>query len=316
MLLPDSKKPPLRAGKSTLLNPFSPAIHDEIRQRNVKGDGGTAAEKSFSIRPNQSLSRFASQQYIFPAPGARPYAHSHDEVKWQRLALVSVGSGMLAVFAFRQFNQYFGKMDHPFRINNDWKADHALHFDELLHFQGNYRITQGLTGFFRWSGINSPKAELFAATTTVTLMTLLEYVDGRRPNSEASYSDLIANSLGVGFYLARSRFPVLQDFDLSFSYRTPADIFSEARLKDYGRMTHWLTYNLKRRLRVPLHIGLGYGVHNAFRSDVKSRFYASIGVSPADVMGWLFPSAVESLSWLGIYHLGWHIAFNKNANGI
>jgi hypothetical protein len=226
-------------------------------------------------------------------------------VRWKRLALVQTGSAGVALYAFQKFDEYFGDVAQPFRVGNDWNKDHTLHADELLHFQGSYRITQGLMGLYRWCGLESPWAECIGAGTAATVMTFLEYLDGRRPSDEASYSDFIANFLGVGFALAKGRVAALQDFDVQFSYRAPTDVFQRQTLLKYDRMTHWLTYSLKRRWNIPLHVGLGYGIRDAFKSNVQSELYLGIGLTPVDILERYYPAAAKPLAWLGIYHLGW-----------
>jgi len=278
-----------------------------------KGDDGMRLAFGLSgVSPGSKRSTFAARllpnrQYVLTVKSQPIRRDAASELKWQRLALVGSASSVVAVLAFQRFNQYFGEMSHPFRISNDWSNDHSLRFDELLHFQGNYRIAQGLTGFFRWTGVPPGKAKLLGATSTLAVMSFLEYMDGRRPNSEASYSDVLANMMGVGFYLAKARVPVLRNFDLSFSYLTPGDILREDKIHNYDRMTHWLTYSLRSQLNVPLHIGLGYGIHNAFRTDVRPKLYLGLGTTPAGLLERYFPSALKSFSWLGIYHIGWQI---------
>jgi hypothetical protein len=232
-------------------------------------------------------------------------------LRWERLALVETGSVGAALFGFRKFDEFFGPAsgDRPFRLGSDWSSDHTLHFDELLHFQGSYRITQGLVGLYHWSGIKSPWAECIGAGTAATVMTYLEYVDGRRPKAKhkASYSDFLANLLGVGFALAKPRIAWLQDFDIRLSYRTPMDVFQQQTLLKYDRMTHWLTYSLKRQWKAPLHVGLGYGIREAFKPNVQSEWYLGIGFTPVDLLERYYPSAARPLAWLGIYHLGWQV---------
>ncbi|MDZ7343719.1 MAG: DUF2279 domain-containing protein, partial [candidate division KSB1 bacterium] len=230
-----------------------------------------------------------------------------SSLRWKRLALVQTSSAGVALYGFEKFEDYFGGVSQPFRIGNDWNKDHTLHFDELLHFQGSYRITQGLIGLYRWCGISSPWAEGIGAGTAVSVMSFLEYLDGRRPKDQASYSDFLANFLGVGFALAKERIAVLQDFDVQFSYRNPTDVFQRQTLLKYDRMTHWLTYSLKRQWQLPLRVGLGYGIRNSFKSDVQSELYLGVGMTPVDILERYYPAAAKPLSWLGIYHLGWHV---------
>jgi hypothetical protein len=218
----------------------------------------------------------------------------------------------LAFMGIRKFDQYFGGAQQSFRLRNDWSRDRTLHFDELIHFQGGYRIAQGLIGLYRWSGVNATWSECLGAGTAATVMTVLEYIDGRRPKPKqgASYSDFTANLLGVGFALAKMHVGALQDVDFRLNYASFDDMLHKRTLLQYDRMTHWLTYSMKRQLHVPLHVGVGYGVKNAFKRNVHSEYYLGIGFTPLDILERVSPATAKPLSWLGIYHLGLQVQMN------
>jgi hypothetical protein len=227
-------------------------------------------------------------------------------LRWKRLALIQTGSLGLAFMGIRKFDQYFGGAAEPFRLRNDWSRDRTLHFDELVHFQGSYRVAQGLIGLYRWSGLNETWSQCLGAGTTASVMTLLEYIDGRRPKPKqgASYSDFTANLLGVGFALAKIHVGALEGIDFRLNYASFGDVFHKRTLLQYDRMTHWLTYSMKRQLRVPLDVGVGYGVKNAFKRNVRAEYYLGIGFTPVDILERYSPQAAKPLAWLGIYHLG------------
>jgi hypothetical protein len=193
------------------------------------------------------------------------------KIKWNRLAMIGLGGTGLAYYAFNRFDRFFGQRSHAFKIQNDFTRDNALLFDEFLHLQGNYHITQGLAGFFRWAGMESSTAEWTSAGTTATIMTILEYIDGFRPNSGASYSDFIANYVGVGLALAKMKIRQVENFDISFSYQTITDISQKHTLLNYNRMTHWLIYRSPKKL---------------------------------DIMNKILPSKNKTFSWLGVYRMG------------
>jgi hypothetical protein len=229
-------------------------------------------------------------------------------LRWERVALVEAGSLGLAAYGFRKFDEFFGGAKKPFRWRNDWTQDYTLHFDELIHFQGGYRIAQGMIGLYRWAGLKPAWAEGLGAGTAASVMTFLEYIDGRRPKKQgASYSDFTANLLGVSFAMAKLHVNALQDFDLRLNYMAFGDVLHKKTLLKYDRMTHWLTYDLRRQWRVPLHVGLGYGVRNAFKPNVRSELYLGAGLTPVNILERYYPAAAKSLGWLDMYHVGWHV---------
>lgn len=227
---------------------------------------------------------------------------------WERLALVQTASLGATVYGFKKFDEFFGGAQKPFRWRNDWTKDHTLHFDELIHFQGGYRLAQGMIGMYRWAGLSPAWSEGLGAGTAASVMTFLEYIDGRRPKKPgASYSDFTANLLGVSFALAKLHVNALQDVDLRLNYTAFGDVLHKKTLLKYDRMTHWLTYDLERQWRVPLNVGIGYGVQNAFKPSVRSEFYLGVGLTPVDILARYYPTAAKPLAWLNMYHLGWQV---------
>lgn len=225
-------------------------------------------------------------------------------IRWERMALVQAATLGMGGYGFVKYNGLFGKVGQPFKIGNDLTKDHTLLFDEVMHFQGSYRITQAVAGVYQWAGVPKSVADWIGAGTSAFIMTALEYVDGRRVKDEASYSDLVANFAGIGFALAKTRVSFLQDFDLRFSYLTPADPFRHDTVKRYERMTHWLTYDLNRKLGIPLHLGFGYGVRHPFQPKVKPQYFVGIGLSPLVILSHLSPPAAKTLEFLRFYHFG------------
>jgi hypothetical protein len=230
-------------------------------------------------------------------------------LRWKRLALIQTGSMGLAFMGIRKFDQYFGGAAEPFRLRNDWSRDRTLHFDELVHFQGSYRVAQGLIGLYRWSGLNETWSQCLGAGTAASVMTLLEYIDGRRPKPKqgASFSDFTANLLGVGFALAKIHVGALDDIDFRLNYASFGDILHKRTLLKYDRMTHWLIYSMNRHLHIPLDIGVGYGVKNAFKRNVRSEYYLGLGFTPVAILERYSPNAAKPLAWLRIYHVGWQV---------
>jgi hypothetical protein len=305
------------ARKQTLLPPSTsrPApLHTlESGQRLVSGEvqssrSGIRGKERGHVAPPKLPHAEVDLPTTLPAP--ETFSRSQPQLHWRRFALVQTLTLGIGGYGFHHYNNLFGKVGQPFRIGNDWNKDHTLHFDELLHFQGGYRITQAVSSVYRWAGVSQKTADWIGFGTSALIMTSLEYIDGRRKNDEASYSDLAANFLGMGFALARARVSWLQDFDLRLSYRTLADPFRRKTVKRYDRITHWLTYDLNRRWKIPLHLGLGYSLVNAHRPGVKSQYYFGVGISPSAVLEKFSPAAAKTLGWLDFYHFGNQVQLN------
>lgn len=275
----------------------------------------TAVEQLASLDPALTLRDWPlpeTRPQALPSASVTPSPLASDSpqigLHWERLALVQTGSIGMTMFGFQKFDDFFGRGEREFRAGNDWSKDHTLHFDELIHFQGGYRITQGLIEMYRWAGLSAAWSESLGAGTAASVMTFLEYVDGRRPTKQgASYSDFSANLLGVGFALAKMHVGVLQDFDLRLNYTSFGDVLRKKTLLKYDRMTHWLTYDLQRKVNLPLHVGVGYGVQNAFKPQVRSEYYLGVGFTPVTILERYYPAAAKPFSWLNMYHIGWQV---------
>lgn len=294
---------------STLAKPVGATITAAASPEN------TAADQFVSLEPNLTLRDWPLAQLRLEAlPRAREIspmlslASPQIGLRWERLALVQTGSIGMTMYGFQKFDEFFGRGQRGFRAGNDWSKDRTLHFDELIHFQGGYRITQGLVGMYRWAGLNGVWSEVLGAGTAASVMTFLEYVDGRRPTKQgASYSDFTANLLGVGFALAKMHIGALENVDLRLNYTSFGDVLQKKTLLKYDRMTHWLTYDLYRQLNLPLHVGVGYGVQNAFKPRVRSEYYLGIGFTPVAILERYYPAAAKPFSWLNMYHIGWQV---------
>jgi len=297
---------------SMLTQPVSATMASTISTASPEN---TAVEQFVSLAPDLTLrDLLLAETRLEALPSASVIssmltpASPQIGLHWERLALVQTGSIGMTMFGFQKFDEFFGRGQRGFRAGNDWSKDRTLHFDELIHFQGGYRITQGLVGMYRWAGLNAAWSEGLGAGTAASVMTFLEYVDGRRPGKQgASYSDFTANLLGVGFALAKMHVGALQDVDLRLNYTAFGDILQKKTLLKYDRMTHWLTYDLQRKVNLPLHVGVGYGVQNAFKPHVRSEYYLGVGFTPVAILERYFPAAAKPFSWLNMYHIGWQV---------
>ena len=214
-----------------------------------------------------------------------------------------VGSAM----AIRKLNRIFGGIAQPFRIGSDWNSDNALYVDELLHFQGSYRLARELADLYSWAGVDPAYAEWLGAGFSLATMTFLEYIDGRRKDDQASYSDLVANTLGVIFAVLKPRVPLFQYIDFQISYRSPGDPFQIQKLKNYDRITHWLTMDLQKLLKIPLETGLGYGVTDAFKQTVRPRLFWGISIRWHTLLGLHQENVPAPLKILDVYRFGLQI---------
>ncbi|MDQ7053917.1 MAG: DUF2279 domain-containing protein [candidate division KSB1 bacterium] len=243
-----------------------------------------------------------------PTPSAPPavarVSEPHRKISPTRLVGVQLASTIAGYRIFQKYNQFFGGVAQPFKIGNDWNKDNALYADELLHFQGSYRLTQAVTELYRWAGVSQGRAELLGATIAASAMTFLEYVDGRRKDDEASYSDLTANFLGITFALLKPRVPLFRYIDFHISYRGLTDPLKKRKLLNYDRITHWLSVNLEPVVNVPVRAAVGYGVRHAFRKNARPKLFLGIGIGLGQLLKNRMLHLPGPFNWLDVYQVG------------
>lgn len=285
-----------------------PAITPPATRAMIRGVLRQRLATAWPLAPVPARGRFAAHQANGSTrkDGEQPIPDMRSQltVHRGRLIGVQVGSLVAGFLALHQMNRMFGGIAQPFKIGSDWTKDRALRMDELLHVQGSYRLARGMADLYRWAGVESRRADWLGAGMALAGMTLLEYIDGRRRNDEASYSDLIANTVGVTFAVLRPRAAFLQHFDLQLSYENVTDVLHEKTLKDYNRLTHWLSYHAEDHLKVPVDLGLGYGVEQVHTKNVRPQVFLGLALhlpAPnADRQSqWPIP-----LNWLQAYRFG------------
>jgi hypothetical protein len=167
---------------------------------------------------------------------------------------------------------------HTFNDSKEW-----LQVDKAGHAWTAYNITKYSKGLWSWAGVPVKKAIVLGGISSVAYQTILEYLDGYSSEWGWSWSDMSANVIGAGFYVAQelswkeqrlqlkfSSFPVSYTDDLEGRV---TDLFGksipERMLKDYNGQTYWLSMNLRSfspRSNLPqwLNVAAGYGAKGLF----------------------------------------------------
>jgi len=138
-----------------------------------------------------------------------------------------------------------------------WFDDHMewLQMDKFGHGFSAYYLSSISTSLFhqtKWA--DSHKQVIYGSLTAWTYISTVEVFDGFSSKWGASYSDLIANSLGVGFFVFQQLKFGKQIIVPKFSFHQTQ--FSKYRtdelgknclqnlLKDYNGQTYWLSVNM------------------------------------------------------------------------
>lgn len=198
-------------------------------------------------------------------------------------------------------NEYWYK-DYPrghFRFFDDSRE--WLQMDKAGHVFNGYFMAHWSGRMYRWSGMEPKRAALAGGATAWLMLAGIEVLDGFSEKWGASWHDLTANTIGVGFATAQELAWGEQRLLFKISawpQNYPPDLQPRARqlygntvaelvLKDYNALTVWLSGNvasfLPQESRFPkwLNIAVGYSADGLF-GGFANRWCDDPLIDPAD----------------------------------
>lgn len=191
--------------------------------------------------------------------------------------------GAIAVVDFAGYNQLknlWYTQRHSYWHSLDFTEDFRKYrwMDKFGHAMDAYFVSDLTAKAYRWSGISGNSSMLLGALTGWLWMMQIEVSDGFFLEWGYSWGDVLANTVGSGFYiLQQTNFDLFGGLHPKISYHK-SDAWKQARyikvpgsiIDDYEGMTFWLAVNpyhyfpesLKDRYPkwlAPLGIAFGYG---------------------------------------------------------
>lgn len=204
-----------------------------------------------------------------------------------RLVGVSVGGGLAysaVVVGLNQawYSQHEQTKFHFYNDNKEW-----LQHDKIGHIWTAYVETNISYNLYKWTGLNERKSLIVGSVLGWSFQATIEVLDGFSKRWGASPGDIVANTIGVGFFTAQQLIWGDQIFQWKYSthkvdYNAYPEVykqraanlygtsFSERILKDYNGQTYWLSFNPVRLFNeessIPdwLQLSLGYGITDVF----------------------------------------------------
>ncbi|WP_233164265.1 DUF2279 domain-containing protein [Snuella sedimenti] len=191
-----------------------------------------------------------------------------------RLKTVVISEASFTAVSLIGLNQlwYADYKRSKFHTIND--LDEWLQMDKLGHVFASYHIGQLGANLLDWSGVEKKDQLLYGATLGFGFLTAVEMFDGYSKEWGFSWSDVLANAVGTGFYVAQEQLWDEQRIVLKFSFhqtkyasQSPDKLgenFLEQVLKDYNGQTYWFSANMHsffKTSKLPkwLNIAVGYG---------------------------------------------------------
>ena len=184
---------------------------------------------------------------------AQSFLENSDTLNKKRLIPVSsiIGAGWAGSMIGLQFVWYKGYPKSKFHLFNDSKE--WMQMDKMGHFFTAYQISDKIAGVYRWSGLERNKSAFIGAGVGFGYQLTLEILDGFNSQWGFSWSDMLANTTGVGLFLAQDLIFHEQIFKPKFTfyptkyaaYRPNAlgANFPQQLLKDYNGQTYWLSFS-------------------------------------------------------------------------
>ena len=178
---------------------------------------------------------------------------TYDTFVSKRFAVTNlvIGSTWTASVFGLQNAWYKNSQSNNFHFFDD--ASNWMQMDKAGHFYTTAKLSLLTSDCYKWAGVNPKKAAIAGSLIGLGYQTTLEIFDGYSTDWGFSWSDMTANVLGAGFFLAQDLLWNEQRFIPKFSYHPteyaayrPSVLgsnFQERLLKDYNGQTYWISFS-------------------------------------------------------------------------
>jgi hypothetical protein len=187
-------------------------------------------------------------------------------------------------------------------LNQIWYSDHprsSFHFhddlkdwkqmDKLGHVTSTYHFSKLSYRSFQWAGLSNSQSTLWGSLSGMMLISTIEILDGFSAEWGFSWSDMGANVIGSGSFLAQQIFWEDQKITWKYAYSQTGiekyrpdllgNNFGENLVKDYNGHTFWLSANLNSLVNLPdgfprwLNLAIGHGASGMLGSLENPKYF-------------------------------------------
>jgi hypothetical protein len=261
----------------------------------------------------------SGERLVRPAGGLR--GAPPDSIVTGRLlgvtgTLVGINAGL---YIYQRHAWWAAEHRGPFHFHDD--GGYSEHLDKVGHFHATYLQSQIIARSLRWSGLSHESAALWGALAAYALQLNVEINDGFNELWGFDPYDLLANTLGAGFFYARERVPALQPFVLKFTYWPSEHLTAEQEgafedrppspIDDYLGHTYWVSMRVhdllpqSARSYWPRWLAVAAGVSGdqLYTPEARRSYYLALDLDMERIIPtetWLGRTAVEILSFLKV----------------
>jgi hypothetical protein len=224
---------------------------------------------------------------------------TYSDINVPRLSIV-LGSMILvdAIVQKKQSEFWYTKERVKFH-STDFLQDMKRYkqMDKLGHFTDAYFVSDLTSKAYRWSGLSGESSVWLGALTGWLWSLQIEFYDAHSPRWGWSWGDILANTLGSGFFaLQQFNYELFGGIHPKYSYHLSEEWNKYGSKKpganliqDYSGMTFWITVNPYHYFPdswkksypewlAPLGIAFGFGVNNVFFDSLNGERELYIGL--------------------------------------
>ena len=241
---------------------------------------------------------------VFAQEDFNSFLKPSDSINKERLKAVCITEAVLTSATLIGLNELWYK-DYPrsnFHTINDF--DEWLQMDKIGHVFSSYQLARIGFESMKWSGADDNHQYLNSILTGMTMLTMVEVLDGFSSEWGFSWYDMAANTIGTGLFIGQEKLWGEQRIHLKYSFSSTeyskmnpdklgANSLQEI-FKDYNGQTYWLSANMRsffKNSKIPhwLNVAFGYGADGMltgitnnssdFESQNRSRqYYISLDI--------------------------------------
>jgi hypothetical protein len=247
---------------------------------------------------------FAALLLLFCAPSARAERDTTSAHKGSHLYRnLAIGNAVFGTGAYLYFSQTWGAPTGKFHLKDEFHDNIAM-TDEVSHFYGGYKLTDGFAWLFGLLRVPPNKINRLAALQAALVTTFIEFpMDAYNPSQGMGVSDLVADYAGIGWGLLKREHP--NNFDMKFCVKRPPWKFDNKFLanknEEFDNFIWWGVWKPKY-----VWAGIGYST-NHDHGDGESETYLGVGTTAYDLLRLVSPKVAEEVKCLDTYFISLRI---------
>ncbi len=212
-----------------------------------------------------------------------------DQVRKRKMILATGATGAYLGSMIALDQLWYSDFEQaPLHSFND--AAQWLQMDKVGHLTTSYQLGKAGHAALQWAGASEQSARILGGSFGFLYLGGVELLDGKSSEWGFSWSDLAANAIGSGAFIAQDALWKEQRIQFKYSYRKSqyaqyrpeilGSSASERWLKDYNGQTYWASIRIADFLREDhfwpdfLCISIGYGADGMLGAENNPLFSA------------------------------------------